>query len=167
MPDKTEKESDLFRRAYSAAIAKLAIRDHSRAEIARALSLKGFDSDISEIVIKKLEDEGYIKEAELAERFARSRLQKGCGRFQIMQKMSARGFDGDAAEKAVESVCSSEDEYAAAVSAVLKKLRVIGAHDISKTRIKLARFLFSRGFGHEVTMNAVNEVLSHDDLSGK
>ena len=156
---------DLCRRAYAVAISRLAVRDHSRTEIIRILSSKGFDLNISESVVNKLENEGYLKESELAERLAKSGLEKGCGRFKIMQKMNARGFDTDTAEKAVDSVYSHEDEYAAAVSAALKKLNSIRAEDISKKRIKLARFLFSRGFGHDVTMNAVDEVLSsHGDI---
>lgn len=163
-----EINPDAFRKAYSAAIAKLSMRDHSRFEIKKALALKGFDESISDQVIKKLENDGYLKENEFAERFAKSQLEKGYGRFRIKLKMNAKGLDEEALENALELSCSREKEYESALSAASKKLKtLIGEEDPGKKRAKLSRFLVSRGFDYDLTMEVVKKVLVLDYYCGE
>lgn len=165
--DINEIKPDVFRRAYSAAISKLSIRDHSRSEIKKTLALKGFEESVSDQVIKKLENDGYLKENEFAERLAKNQLEKGYGRFQIRLKMNAKGFDEDVLDHALESSCSREKEYESALSSALKKLKTLIKEDPAKKRVKLSRFLVSRGFDYDLTREVVNKVLAQYDSFGE
>ena len=60
--------------AYQRALGRLARRDHSVAELRRALVARGHEEDEVEAVLERLRRERYLDDAGYAERFARSRL---------------------------------------------------------------------------------------------
>ena len=67
--------------AYQRALRRLARRDHSVAELRRALAARGHEPDEVEAALERLRRERYLDDAGFAERFARSRLaHQGHGR---------------------------------------------------------------------------------------
>jgi len=72
--------------AYQRALRRLARRDHSVAELRRALLERGHDAVEVEAALERLRGERYLDDAGFAERFARSRLApKGPGRLRVRQ----------------------------------------------------------------------------------
>lgn len=157
-----KSNDDHFRKAYSSAISILSVRDHSRSELKKKLTSKGYDEKITEQVIQRLVDSGYIKEDELTARYADIMLSKGYGRFRIRAKIHQKGLDGEDFEKAIGSACWLENELSSAITAGSKKIRSIKDEDQSKIRIKLSRFLVSRGFDYETTREAVKIIMEEN-----
>ena len=81
--------------AYQRALRRLARRDHSVAELRRALLERGHDAAEVEAALERLRGERYLDDAGFAERFARSRLaHQGLGRLRIRQGLRQRGWTG-------------------------------------------------------------------------
>lgn len=157
-----KSNDDQFRKAYSSAMNFLSLRDHSRLELKKKLASRGYDEKITEQVIQSLVYSGYIKEDELASRYADIMLSKGYGKFRIRVKMQQKGLDGEDFEKAIGSDCWLENELNSAITAGSKKIRSIKDEDQSKIRIKLSRFLVSRGFDYDITREAVKIIMEEN-----
>lgn len=163
MEENANLKNDQFRKAYAAAIAILSIRDHSKYELKKKIISKGFDESVSESVILRLVETGYLKDGDLAQRFACSMLEKGSGRFRIKMKLNEKGFDEKDSEIALEACCSYDQELFSAFSAASKKMKSLNKDDSSKIRVKLSRFLVSRGFDYEITRDVVNRLMDQVD----
>lgn len=157
--DKTEPE--IFRKAFGKAVNLLSSRDRSKYEIIKALSEKGFDGAVTDMVIKRLTELGYIDDQRFAGRITQSLLGKGYGRYQIKQRMSAKGIEDNAYENAISLACSYEEEFKSALSAATKKMGSLGSEtDIIRIKAKLSRFLVGRGFSYDISRDVVNEIIS-------
>ena len=99
--------------AYAAALRRLARRDHSEAEIRKALGKTYPEADVLEAV-RRLRQERYLDDAGCAARFARSRLaHQGQGRYRIRQALRTKGVTGAPAEKGLATALSEVSEVAA------------------------------------------------------
>jgi regulatory protein len=106
--------------AYAAALRRLARRDHSEAEIRKALGKTYPEADVEEAV-RRLRQERYLDDAGFAARFARSRLaHQGQGRYRIRQALRTKGVTGAPAEKGLATALSEVSETAA-LEAVAKR----------------------------------------------
>jgi len=127
------------------AVALLARRDHSRAELKRKLKRYLGDEDPTSIegVLEELECRKLLSDARFAAAVARTKARK-FGDARIRHDLRTAGIDDDAAAAALTSV-GAELERARAVWR-----KRFGAVPTSATeRGKQARFLQSRGFGPE------------------
>ena len=99
--------------AYQGALRRLARRDHTEAEIRKALAKSHPDAEVDEAV-RRLRQAGYLDDAGFAARFARSRLaHQGQGRYRIRQALRAKGVPAVPAEKGLEAALSEVSETAA------------------------------------------------------
>jgi regulatory protein len=99
--------------AYRRAILRLARRDHSVAELRRALLERGHDTVEVEKAIDRLRREKYLDDAGYAERFARSRLaHQGLGRSRIRQALRVRGVGRGETEAGIRTALREVDEKA-------------------------------------------------------
>jgi regulatory protein len=98
--------------AYAAALRRLARRDHSEAEIRKALGKTYPEADVEEAV-RRLRQERYLDDAGFAARFARSRLaHQGQGRYRIRQALRTKGVTGAPAEKGLATALAEVSEVA-------------------------------------------------------
>jgi regulatory protein len=89
----TDAPDDLLRRAYAAALRRLARRDHSEQELRRALARGGHDEDAIGRVIARLRRERALDDGRVAEAFSRRRLaHHGHGRHRIRHDLQERGI---------------------------------------------------------------------------
>jgi regulatory protein len=85
--------------AYQRALRRLARRDHSEAELRRALLARGHSQDEVDRALERLRGQRYLDDASFAERFARSRLaHRGQGRMRIRQGLRQRGVASEEVE---------------------------------------------------------------------
>jgi len=133
--------------AYRRAIVRLARRDHSVAELRRALVERGHEPAEIDAAIERLRRERYLDDAGYAERFARSRLTHyGLGRTRIRQALFQRGVARGETEAGLDAALRELDE-----GALVEKLarRYWKQHVRVEPERRLPRlwaFLLRRGF---------------------
>jgi regulatory protein len=133
--------------AYQRALRRLARRDHSVADLRRALVDRGHPEQEIEAAIVRLRRERYLDDRDFAERFARSRLvHAGLGRGRLRQGLYQRGIARTDSDAGIEAALKEVDE-----GAVLDRLarRYWRQHDRIEPERRLFRlwtFLLRRGF---------------------
>jgi regulatory protein len=107
------KDPESRESAYAAALRRLARRDHSEAEIRKALHKTFPEADVEETV-GRLRRERLLDDAGFAARFARTRLaHQGHGRYRIRQALRTKGVTGAPAEQGLQEALSEVSEVAA------------------------------------------------------
>jgi regulatory protein len=134
--------------AEESALRLLTQRDHSREEIRRKLTMKGFPPEEIEKVLNRLTGKGILDDFRYAQRLAfHLTREKLLGPQRVSQKLFQRGIPPNLAR---EAMGKSEMEMSMSErlrSVLLIKLRGRGLEQISpQERRKLANFLRQRGF---------------------
>ncbi len=133
--------------AYRRAILRLARRDHTAAELRRALLDRGHDPREVEEAIARLVRERYLDDSGYAARFARSRLaHQGLGRTRIRQALRQRGVARGEAEAGLRSALAEVDEKAVVESLARRYWRAHLRVEPGQRLPRLWAFLLRRGF---------------------
>ena len=121
----------------------LALRDHSRMELARKLAARGFATDAIAAALDGLERDGLLQSARFVESFVTGRIRKGQGPVRIRAELAQRGIDdaGIAAGLAAAAV----DWIELAMHVRTKRYGDAAPADF-KERMRQAKFLQYRGF---------------------
>ena len=97
--------------AWEKAVDLLARRERSVAELRRGLLQRGYAGDEVEAALARLAERGALDDRRLAERFARSRLERGGqGRHRVRQALRQRGVAGPAREEGLARALEQVDE---------------------------------------------------------
>ena len=134
------------------AVAYLARREHSRAELAKKLSAYGEQEEIDS-VLNSLQDAKLLSDQRFAAAFVRSRAERfGAGR--LRQELRQRGVeDGLVAQELAVDDLPSEIERARLVWKKKFDAQPVDAKDWAKQ----ARFLQGRGFSTDVIRRVLKE----------
>lgn len=106
--------------ALNKAVQALAVRPRSRGEIEASLRQKLMMDETIEMVIYKLEKEGFLNDADFASDWAQSRTKRMVGTARIRQELRQKGVDSELIDIAVDEL--DEDEAAAAADTLARKL---------------------------------------------
>jgi regulatory protein len=133
--------------AWQEALRRLARRDHTEAEIRKALATKGHPETEVDDAVRRLRQAGYLDDAGLAARFARGRLaHQGQGRYRIRQALRAKGVAAVTAEKGLAAALAEIPEAGVVDAMALRYWRRRTGDD---PRLRLRRVwaaLVRRGF---------------------
>jgi regulatory protein len=133
--------------AYQRALRRLARRDHSVAELRRALVERGHDAGEVEAALERLRVERYLDDAGFAERFARSRMaHQGLGRLRVRQALRQRGVDRGTTETGIEGALREVDEREILDRLARRYWRQHVRVDPTRRLPRLWAFLVRRGF---------------------
>jgi regulatory protein len=133
--------------AYRRAILKLARRDHTAAELRRALVERGHDEAEVEQAIERLTREKFLDDRRYAERFARSRLaHNGLGRLRIRQALRQRGVGRGETEAGLRGALAEVDESAVLDALARRYWRQHARVEPARRLPRLWAFLVRRGF---------------------
>jgi len=133
--------------AYQRALGRLARRDHSVAELKRALLARGHEEDEVEAALERLRRERYLDDAGYAERFARSRLaHHGHGRALIRQGLRQRGVTRSQTEDGLASALREVDEKGVLDALARRYWRQHAKVEPERRLPRLWAFLLRRGF---------------------
>ncbi|HWI41879.1 MAG TPA: RecX family transcriptional regulator [Verrucomicrobiae bacterium] len=143
---------------FPAALAMLARRDRTEAELRRMLGVKGFSGDPVDQAILRLRELGYLDDAAFARRFAAGAMagRKAFGR-RLLLELERRGISREQAAEAVREAAQEEDEEAAAREALQRKYRSRPEGADPGERRRMAQFLLRRGFAPSVVFGILNE----------
>lgn len=145
----TRSEAD----AQHAAIRLLAMREHSRLELVRKLTQRGWSRVEVETVVDALALEGLQSDQRFAESFVRSRAQKAQGPVRIRAELSERGLDRADIERALQA---EAHDWLAIASRWYE--RRYGSDPVAdhKERGRRQQALARRGFTSDVVRELVN-----------
>ena len=124
----------------------LARRDHSRLELGRKLTERGFESATVEHVLEDLIRDRLLEEDRFVESFIRGRIAKGHGPVRIRGELAQRGIE----DASVSAALAEADYDWTALAAEVRAKRFGGAAPGDfKERARQAKFLQYRGFEGE------------------
>jgi regulatory protein len=133
--------------AYQRALRRLARRDHSVAELRRALLERGHEEEEVDAAIDRLRRERFVDDTGFAERFARSRMaNQGHGRFRIRQDLRLRGVERRVVEAGIAGALREVDEKALVDGLARRYWRQHAGVEPERRLARLWAFLVRRGF---------------------
>ncbi len=129
-----------------AAVRLLARREHSRQELIRKLSRKGWPETAVGPMVDALEADGLQCDRRFAESYVRQRIGKGYGPLRIRAELAERGIDRSDAARALDS--ESPDWSVVAADWYQRRFGGQGPEDLKETA-RRQQALARRGFAHE------------------
>lgn len=144
--------------AFLTALKILALKPRTKAELTKKLQLKGFsDLDLQPVLLKlenekMIDDENYV--SEWLETVA---ARKGYGYLLIQKKLRQKGLPENLINKVYEGEYR-EKEREIALREGRKKLKNLRQTSARDGKIKMARFLASRGFGESLIYRVLEDL---------
>ncbi|MGH3433647.1 MAG: regulatory protein RecX [Thermocrispum sp.] len=155
-----EGSVDPDRAAKTACLRLLAVKPRTRADLAKALARKGFEPEVAEPVLDRLERAGLIDDAGYAEMLVRSRYAyQGLGRRALKSQLLRQGVDGAVAEGAVGAI-GADDEEARGRELVRKRLRAMSGVSQEAAIRRLVGMLARKGYPAGLAYRVVREELA-------
>jgi regulatory protein len=141
--------------AYTQALAWLARRELSAAQVRTRLARRGENDAAIEDAITRLTRERALDDRRVATAYARSAVTlKARGRTRIHHDIEALGIDRDLARAAVDDVFSEIDETALLETALTRRWPPVGAPD-QRTLRRIYQALVQQGFSADKVMAAL------------
>ncbi|MDO8507121.1 MAG: RecX family transcriptional regulator [bacterium] len=148
------KNSDAEYKAYNRAILILSYRANTETELRKKL-LKNFDEQNINKVIVKLKNQGFINDADFAERYiAQSKKGKRMTSLELLKK----GVDKETINSLI-SEREDETEFKNALNTAEKVIKKHGDKDLQFKKQKLYENLVRRGFAYDVIKLVIKEIL--------
>ena len=142
------ENSQTYPKALDTAYRFLANRPHTKAEIRRKLSRRGYDSETIAAIVAELQEKGYLNEDDMAQRWAQALVRdKLWGPLKISAYLMLKGIDRKTIDRVQRRLWQETDESAVAAQALRKRF---GGPEDESLRAKKAAFLRSRGFAADV-----------------
>lgn len=129
-----------------AALRLLARREHSRVELTRKLTLRGWSEADVDPVVDELTAGNLQSDERFAEGFVRQRVEKAYGPVRIRAELNERGIDRSQAARALET--ESPDWFAIAANWYERRYGSNPPADL-KEKSRRQQALARRGFAHE------------------
>lgn len=145
------EDDTLRRRAVAEALAILARRDHTEAELVRKLGRKGFDPSACEAAVARCREMGYLDDARTVRMMTASLRRRGLGIHRIRSELRSKGVK----QTTIEDLTAADDDPDRALEAARaalerKRPAFERESDPAKRRAKIYRFLLSRGFPADI-----------------
>ena len=133
----------------------LARREHSRRELLRKLTARGFAAESVTPVLESLVEQHLQSDERYAEDYVRSRIERGFGPLRIVAELGERGV-ADGIARAV--VCASDRAWNERARAACSKRFGDAAPETLRDKSRQLRFLAQRGFSQEQCQRAVERL---------
>ena len=146
------KELETLAEVRNAAIALLARREYSRAELERKLGSRTPDAELLLQALDQLQQDGYQSDQRFAEVFARSRLGSGYGQMRIRQELQRKGIGRERIEQVLQE--QEMDSRQLALECHQRRFGETLPTD-QKEYGRRMRFLVNRGFSFEDARYAI------------
>ncbi len=139
-------EGDLRPDVERLALKLLAAREHSRLELARKLTARGFVQDAVAPVLDRLTADGLLDESRMAELYVAERAGKGFGPLRIRRELKDKGLSDAAIEP---HLAAMADDWPACLARTHDRRFGPALPSDFGELARRARFLESRGFHSE------------------
>ena len=144
--------------ARNRALALLAIRDHSTAELARKLKSRGFEAQEVSAALEGLVADGLCSDANFAATYIKSRGARGFGPLRIRSELRQRGVDAPTIDQ---GFAEFDGDWADVARRAAAKKFGEQRPETRQERARYARFLTYRGFGADYIRQS-ERLIAHD-----
>jgi regulatory protein len=153
--------NEAWKKAKEICFDLLAARPRTKEELRQALRRKGFDEEIRESLVGKLDDAKLVDDAALAEQWVRSRhAYQGLARSALVAELKRKGVDGEIAARAAGEI-DPETEEQRARELVRKRLRSMTGLDEQAATRRLLGTLARKGYPQGLAYTVVREELKN------
>ena len=152
-------------RTLDRAVNLLTYKPRSIKELRERLLEKDWtNSEIVEGVIKKLEEYGYLNDAQFAKTFAASKIrQKPVGKRVLQQKLAQRKLDKETVSEAIEQAFEETPESEIIDRAIEKRIRLKGVPKERDEVKKFYDFLLRQGFSYDLVRDKMRDIAKFDE----
>ena len=150
---------------YDYAVAALARRSLTAAELRKRLERRAAGPEDVDEVLGRLSEVGYLDDARLAESYARFRRDyEGLGRLRVLRDLERRGVEREVAEQSVSQTFRGTDERELVRAQIRKRLGGrAGPVTDRKQLAALFRALVRAGFSSARIVEGLQEISSDTD----
>ena len=146
-PPRVPEDPSSEKLAYGKALARLARREMSSAEVRRGLTRDGFEPAAVDRAVESLLERRYLDDARMGERFARSRLaDRGLGRHRVRQALSQKGLSRGIIDSSLRAALADVSEADQIDRLARRYWRQKVGHAPERRLKGLWAFLIRRGF---------------------
>lgn len=150
--------TELIVKARERALRLLDYRARSKTEISRRLVRAGFDEDVIEETLERLENVGLVDDEQFSKSWVNHRLAgKGMGKTRIRWELRQKGVSADVAEEALSAI-DTETEHQSALSLARRRWEKDGDLDERMRRRRLSSYLQRQGYDWGVITAILNEL---------
>lgn len=164
-PEELKKQITLhqYRPALNKAVSMLALRACSKKEIEDRLIRFHYLPDTIELVIYKLEKEGFLNDPDFARQWVEARMAQGkYGRNRISFELRQKGLSQEAVDEIMEET-DSEQEYSSALRLAEKNFKKMDDPlERTKQKRRIYGMLVRRGFDPDVIHHVMDELYTED-----
>lgn len=152
------QNEDHFHQLYTKAVRYLSYRMRTEQEIRHYLTKNGADDEVSEKIIQRLLDKGYLNDREFANMFVRSRMQTSLkGPTLVKNELMAKGVVSHIAEEAV--LAYHEDVQKDLIQKIIrKKLRQTKKQSFRSLQQRLLMTCLRQGFSEYLVREVLGEM---------
>ena len=144
--------------AWDTALRLLARRGHTMRELEEKLRRRGFEPQTSATVVSKCEKLKYIDDEASGRAYLNELLEKGYGPFKIRRALAKKGLGEILICDLFDEAGVEEREMDLCREVLQKKLKTASKKtDPEKRKVRLYRFLLSRGFSGSVACDLLGE----------
>ncbi len=149
--------------ALNLAVAMLARRACSRGEIERRLNTARYMDETVEMVLYKLDKEGFLNDRDFAVQWVRSRISRKLGASRIRMELRQKGVDEEDIRSALENV-DEQEQLTQAVSLAEKGFaRARPDEDQRNVRRRVMSSLIRRGYSWDTARQACSLARGEED----
>ena len=162
--DRAAFQAFIRERSYSyameKAVALLAMRPRTQKELSDALHQNAYSDEVIARVMARMDEAGYVNDAEFASQWAASRTSRGMGALRIRMELQKKGVDPDEIAGALEAL-DEDDRMAGALKAAHKAASGKILSD-PKDRQKILAALARRGYDHTTAKQALTALMEEE-----
>lgn len=164
------KATDQIENPYSfgltIALRKLNSAARTRAEISSVLSAKGLDAEVTQSILDRLTDLGYLNDAEFAQAWVRSRVKsRGLAPSVLRRELLSKGVDLDIVDSALSTIDATDTDQRARELA-LKKYRALSGVANAVAMRRISSLLLRKGYSANASWNIAREVVGDSHSGG-
>lgn len=154
--------AELLSKAKDRALNLLSYRSRSRTELARRLIRAGYDEDIVEETLSRLQEVGLVDDAQFSQGWVDSRVSgRGLGKSRVRWELRQKGVAPEVVEEALSSI-DPDEERTLAADAARRRWEKDKDPDLRSRRRRVASYLQRQGFDWQ-TVSEVMENLGRED----
>jgi regulatory protein len=152
---------EAWKKAKEVCFDLLATRPRAKDELRQTLRRKGFDDELCERLLGKLDSSGLVDDAAFAEQWVRSRhAYQGLARSALVAELKRKGVDGEVVAQAAGEI-DRESEEQRARELVRKRLRSMTTVDEQAAVRRLLGTLARKGYSQGLAYSVVRDELKN------
>ncbi|MEA4943701.1 MAG: regulatory protein RecX [Propionicimonas sp.] len=156
-----EPAADPVEVAREIALRLLTVRPRSHAELQAAMARKGVPDEAATEVLERFTDVGLIDDAAFARAWVDSGTRRVRGRRVLARELATKGIDRELITEVL-AERSGDEEWEAALGFARRKAQTMTGLDRQTRFRRLSGALARRGFGTDVVLAVVKEVLQEE-----